>query len=613
MIRNISKRVLQGLKNYVGRVIHKTRVMRVKRVHQFYWQTEGAKKFNDLKTHFFLETDDANWGYQLRSAPLKVKAKCWAVLRLVGEVTQGDLVIGVLDETESNWLTNLLLPKGSVDQCIVINPKDSAKITIVISNQESGASQLQISSIVIEWVSAVFAKNIDVNESIINEVQHQMAAACPYPLSSEKGVYQNKDNKIFGTGIYLRTDYWVKIQAGGSYGHTCYVAHELAQNTEHLICFMANRFNLLDNLGIEQIVMDTPSRSCNEMDILTASRFYYKWLYDRVEKLKPAYIYERSILGSYVGMRLSRELKIPYILEYNGSETSMRKSFDTQGYELESEFELIEKATFEQATTIVAISNVIKENLITKGVPQEKILVNPNGCSPEHYHPLSSKEKNDMRSQFGWDSSCCVVGFVATFGGWHGIDILEKAIPILCAKNKKLRFVLIGDGNLRHLVVNAVKRHRLTKRVYMPGTIEQTKAAKLLACSDIMISPHSRNMVDSKFFGSPTKLFEYMALGGAIVASRLEQIGEVMSPSFNPDEIASVNVKKVGKERGVLCKPGDLDEFVKAVSELAKRPELRALIGANARNALMENHTWKKHVEKILHHVTVRSSAIKGR
>ena len=52
----------------------------------------------------------------------------------------------------------------------------------------------------------------------------------------------------------------------------------------------------------------------------------------------------------------------------------------------------------------------------------------------------------------------------------------------------------------------------------------QAEGARLLKACDIFVSPHNSHMVDSKFFGSPTKVFEYMAIGGGIVASDLEQI-----------------------------------------------------------------------------------------
>ena len=44
--------------------------------------------------------------------------------------------------------------------------------------------------------------------------------------------------RIPGLGIYLRTDYWVHLTSGGSYGHTCYVARELAAVTEDFTCLI---------------------------------------------------------------------------------------------------------------------------------------------------------------------------------------------------------------------------------------------------------------------------------------------------------------------------------------------------------------------------------------
>src|SRR5690349_19914647 len=61
-----------------------------------------------------------------------------------------------------------------------------------------------------------------------------------------------------GRGIYLRTDFWAAITSGGSYGHTCYVAKELAAAGEGLVCLMAQRYPLLDEYGLPQVVM-TPA------------------------------------------------------------------------------------------------------------------------------------------------------------------------------------------------------------------------------------------------------------------------------------------------------------------------------------------------------------------
>jgi ubiquinone/menaquinone biosynthesis C-methylase UbiE len=105
-------------------------------------------------------------------------------------------------------------------------------------------------------------------------------------------------------------------------------------------------------------------------------------------------------------------------------------------------------------------------------------------------------------------------------------------------------------------------------------------------------------MVDSRFFGSPTKIFEYMAMGGGIVATRLEQIGEVLSPALTPAQAADP-AARVGGERSVLCTPGSVDEFVQSVVALVDRPELARALGRNAREAVRQHYSWERHVARL--------------
>src|SRR5205085_11056200 len=135
------------------------------------------------------------------------------------------------------------------------------------------------------------------------------------------------------------------------------------------------------------------------------------------------------------------------------------------------------------------------------------ILVNPNGADVDAYSPPSEDEKLAVRRDVGLPSGACVIGFSGTFGGWHGIDVLAAAIPRTCAANPDVTFLLIGDGNYKHQVDDAVKTHGLERRVISAGRVPQSEGARLLKACDIYVSPHSSHMVDSKFFGSPTKIF----------------------------------------------------------------------------------------------------------
>lgn len=431
---------------------------------------------------------------------------------------------------------------------------------------------------------------VDEFGEIRSRVRQARAAAAPVPFQPSQGRTQ-------GTGVYLRTDFWSNIVSGGSYGHTCYVAKELAARSENFVCFMGSDFALLHELGIRQVVLKPPSQSSNERELLRATEDIHRQLRPAVAALRPSYIYERLCLGNFAGVLLSQEFGIPYIAEYNGSEISMAKSFGGQGFAEGALFEEIEMLAFSQATAISVVSSVIADGLVERGVDPGKILVNPNGADPDAYAPPSPPDRERVRRRLRFEPHHRVVGFCGTFGGWHGIDVLAKALPAVCRSDGDVRWLLIGDGPLRPQIDAEVAANGIADRVVATGRVPQQEGAELLKACDVYVSPHSSNMIDSPFFGSPTKLFEYMAMGGAIVASDLEQIGQVLSPALRVPDIKADT--PVGDRRAVLVTPGDAGELTDAVVLLVKRPALAAALGRNARQALLDHYTWKRHVDRL--------------
>jgi glycosyltransferase involved in cell wall biosynthesis len=106
----------------------------------------------------------------------------------------------------------------------------------------------------------------------------------------------------------------------------------------------------------------------------------------------------------------------------------------------------------------------------------------------------------------------------------------------------------------------------------------------LLDACDILVSPHIPLADGSDFFGSPTKLFEYMAMGKGIVASRLGQIGDVL----------------VDEETALLVEPGDPNQLAEAIVRLANSKELSQRLGGNARRVAVEKFTWGHNARRVL-------------
>jgi len=106
----------------------------------------------------------------------------------------------------------------------------------------------------------------------------------------------------------------------------------------------------------------------------------------------------------------------------------------------------------------------------------------------------------------------------------------------------------------------------------------------LLDACDILVAPHVPLADGSEFFGSPTKIFEYMAMGKGIVASRLGQIGEVL----------------VDAETALLVEPGQVEELREALVRLVGDEKLRKALGVRAREVAERQHTWTHNAQRVL-------------
>lgn len=298
-----------------------------------------------------------------------------------------------------------------------------------------------------------------------------------------------------------------------------------------------------------------------------------------VERARPDFIYQRYSRFSWAGVEASLLTGRPLFLEYNGSEVWVGRHWDRVGkLALLARYERLNLAA---AARVFVVSEVERRNLLRAGVEDEKIVVNPNGVDAERFRP--GVGGRDVRRELGIALDETLVGFVGTFGPWHGVLALAEAVKLL-PETARVRFLMVGSGALRAEVEGILREAGALQRVILTGAVEHGRVPALLDACDVLASPHVQLADGSEFFGSPTKLFEYMAMGKAIVASRLGQIGDVLA-----DE-----------ETALLVEPGDARSLSEAILRLADEPELRERLGAAARREAIARHTWTHNARRVL-------------
>lgn len=399
----------------------------------------------------------------------------------------------------------------------------------------------------------------------------------------------NQSNKSI---LYLRTDLGTQdLIGGGSVAHTLGVINGFLEHGDDVVCASSAMHNLLrviNHQNYQFIPLWVPYIftvfGFKLTSILSNLFFYYK-----TEKLIKKHaidlIYQRYSMFNVVGVWLSIQYNIPLVLEFNGSEVWVDNNWSSGKLRLQSLMQKIEQYNLKHAHKIIVVSQALKDQLMAIGVDDQKIIVNPNGVDIERFNSDHlTNERYIIRKQLGVDNKF-VIGFASTFGPWHGIDLLAQVIPRVIKQNPRAHFLLMGDGQLKAQLQIALKSAGVTDAVTFTGMLNAQDMPTYLAACDAFICPTQPNKDGTPFFGSPTKLFEYMAMGKPIIASDIGQVSELLT--FNPAQ-------------SLLARPQDSDRFYSLlVDVIAMQPDdLSAMQTALQQRA--KEYTWSTHVERIL-------------
>src|SRR2546430_5907400 len=170
---------------------------------------------------------------------------------------------------------------------------------------------------------------------------------------------------------------------------------------------------------------------------------------------------------------------------------------------------------------------------------------------------------------------------VGSMKPWHGLDVLVEAFARLHERAPDARLLLVGDGPARAAVCAELSARGLTGVVHCTGAVAPHEVPGLVTSADVAVAPYPDA---SRFYFSPLKVYEYMAAGRAVVASRVGQLETVIQHDVN----------------GLLCAPGDSAALAAALARLQREPELGARLGRAARANVLRGHTWEAVATRVL-------------
>ncbi len=279
-------------------------------------------------------------------------------------------------------------------------------------------------------------------------------------------------------------------------------------------------------------------------------------------------IIERLTLLGLVGVDLRDALGIPLIVEMNAPLADEAEAY--RSLQLRSLAREMERRVLASADAIAVVSDELRGRLVDNGAPTGKVHVVPNGADAKTFATLPAAE--ECRARWGLNGGF-VVGFVGSLKPWHGAEVLVRAFAGLQRSDSTAKLMIVGEGPDAGSLRALTGRLALNQSVVFTGGLPHAEVASALGAMDVAVAPYAPV---PGFYFSPLKLFEYMAAGRCVIASRLGQIAEVIEDRVN----------------GLLCDPANAVSLRDRLLEVHANPALRRTLGEAARTTVRSRYTW---------------------
>jgi len=300
--------------------------------------------------------------------------------------------------------------------------------------------------------------------------------------------------------------------------------------------------------------------------------FFRLWL--AVSIHHPDGIYERYNLFFPAGVWIRRLSRIPLLLEVNAPLLEERSRYD--GLQFSRLARWSQEYVWRGADFVLPVTRVLAEHVRRAGVPETHIMVIPNGVDRDKFQRQPGRE--EAKQRLGLEGRL-VLGFTGFIRDWHGLDHVIDWIADHQGRTPR-HLVITGDGPARQSLEQLARKRGVSQAVTITGIVPREEVVRYVAAYDIALQPA---VVE---YASPLKIFEYLALGCAIVAPSMPNIREIL----------------VDGKNALLFDPSDEAAFGQTIQRLCDDDGLRMRICEGARNTIEDRQlTWLHNAERVVH------------
>lgn len=234
------------------------------------------------------------------------------------------------------------------------------------------------------------------------------------------------------------------------------------------------------------------------------------------------------------------------------------------------------------ASFVGCVSEPVKEYVVrTLKKSRDMVSVIRNAVDTELFSPI---EKKKACSAVNLNPDYTYIGFVGSLCAWHGLDYLIRAAPLIINKNESVRFLIVGDGEMKKTLQEMCNNLKISEYIIWAGFIDYEKAPLYISSFDLCVSFFKKIRSN---YGSPMKMFEYLSCARPVMASNCPEYGEF--------------AESLGA--GISVDPENSKELSEKISALLLNSEKLIEMGSNGREGILKAHTWKIRAEEMCENI----------
>lgn len=298
-----------------------------------------------------------------------------------------------------------------------------------------------------------------------------------------------------------------------------------------------------------------------------------------IPEIKPDILHAHSpALNGLAALQMAKKYQIPLVYECRAfwEDAAVDHGTTQEGSLRYRLTHALETYVFKRANAVTTICDGLRNDIISRGIPAEKITVIPNAVDVEKFSVGQSADAN-LQHDLGL-SNKTVLGFIGSFYAYEGLLLLLDALPIIIRQQPDTVLLLVGGGPQQQAIKEKIAALQLQQHVILTGRIPHEQVQNYYNLVDIFVYPRlSMRLTD---LVTPLKPLEAMAQGRLVVASDVGGHRELIRD----------------QQTGYLFKAGDYEALAQTVLKLLENHNQWEAIRQAGRDYVDHERNWQSSV-----------------